>query len=80
MMIILFLRLFFPCEVVDDDNPTASFNSDKGDFEIQLKKKEVGEHFPDLDLLGTLLAPRKQKPNIKPSIEVLSGKRAFKRT
>lgn len=60
--------------MVDDDDPTASFNSDKGDFEIKLRKKEVGEHFPDLDLLGTLMAPRKQKTNIKPSIEVLSGK------
>lgn len=63
---------------MDDDEPPANFNSDKGDFEIKLRKKEVGQHFPDLDLLGKLLAPKKQNLNIKPSIEVLSGKRAQK--
>lgn len=63
---------------MDDDEPPANFNSDKGDFEIKLRKKEVGQHFPDLDLLGKLLAPKKQKLNIKPSIEVLAGKRAQK--
>uniref|UniRef100_A0A1B6M5G6 Protein SHQ1 homolog n=1 Tax=Graphocephala atropunctata TaxID=36148 RepID=A0A1B6M5G6_9HEMI len=67
-----FLRLHFPCGVVDDDEPPASFNADKGEFEIRLCKEVAGQHFPDLDLLGTLLAPKKQDKNVKPSIEVVS--------
>ncbi|KAG8323265.1 Hsp90 cochaperone shq1 [Homalodisca vitripennis] len=68
-----FLRLHFPCEIISEDEPPASFNADKGEFEIRLCKKVTGQHFPDLDLLGTLLAPKKQDKNIKPSIEVVSG-------
>ncbi|KAG8323262.1 Hsp90 cochaperone shq1 [Homalodisca vitripennis] len=68
-----FLRLHFPCEIISEDEPPASFNADKGEFEIRLCKKVTGQDFPDLDLLGTLLAPKKQDKNIKPCIEVVSG-------
>ncbi|XP_054262812.1 protein SHQ1 homolog [Macrosteles quadrilineatus] len=68
-----FLRLHFPCAIVDNDEPPASFDSDKGEFEVQLKKVQAGEVFPDLDLLGTLLAPKRTQQNIKPTIEVVSG-------
>uniref|UniRef100_A0A1B6H022 Protein SHQ1 homolog n=1 Tax=Cuerna arida TaxID=1464854 RepID=A0A1B6H022_9HEMI len=67
-----FLRLHFPCEVITEDEPPASYNVDKGEFEIRLSKKVAGQDFPDLDLLGKLLAPKKQEKNIKPSIEVVS--------
>lgn len=59
---------------MDNDEPPASFDSDKGEFEIELKKVQAGEEFPDLDLLGTLLAPKRTQQNIKPTIEVVSGK------
>lgn len=66
--------LHFPCGIVNDDEPPTNFNANKGEFEIKLRKEQVWQHFPDLDLLGTLLAPKRTQQNIKPIIEVISGK------
>lgn len=56
----------------EDDEPQSSFNADKGQFKIRLTKETPGQQFPDLDLIGKLLAPKKERHNIKPNIEVLN--------
>ncbi|KAJ1972726.1 hypothetical protein H4R34_005308 [Dimargaris verticillata] len=56
-----FLRLTFPKPIVEDDRSTASYDLGQGDLRLQIAKMCPGEHFPDLDLLTTLLATTKQR-------------------
>lgn len=66
-----FLRLNFPYPVEEDDNSSAQYDPSSGYLTITLTKSVKGQHFPDLDLLATLLAPRPSRPHTRPSIEVL---------
>ncbi|XP_039287393.1 protein SHQ1 homolog [Nilaparvata lugens] len=68
-----YLRLHFPGFVKDIDEPCARYLTDEKQFEVKLHKQNAGEHFPDLDLIGGLLAPKKKVKNIKPDIQVLSS-------
>ena len=66
-----FLRLYFPAEIIEDGRETATYDISTGIFHLKLPKKNSGELFHNLDMLTTLLAPK--KGTIKPIIEVVSG-------
>ncbi|KAG8718613.1 hypothetical protein FRC08_004806 [Ceratobasidium sp. 394] len=53
-----FLRLNFPHPVLEDDESSASYDPASGTLTVRLTKETQGTHFPDLDLLAKLLAPR----------------------
>jgi protein SHQ1 len=56
-----FLRLNFPASVIEDDQSSAVYEPNRG------------ETFPDLDLLGRLLAPPAQSTPRNAMIEVLDS-------
>ncbi|XP_067024259.1 protein SHQ1 homolog isoform X2 [Acropora muricata] len=65
-----FLRLNLPGELIEDGRESASYDVDKGTFTVKLPKLNRGETFEGLDLLTTLLAPkRKAAAPSKPLIE-----------
>lgn len=70
-----FLRLSFPTSVVEDDQSSAVYNPASGYLTLTLTKLNRGENFPDLDLLGKLLAPpaAAQSTPRNATIEVLSS-------
>ncbi|KAI6022711.1 SHQ1 protein-domain-containing protein [Pisolithus marmoratus] len=72
-----FLRLNFPYAVVEDDKSSAQYDPSSGYLTITLTKSVKGQHFPDLDLLAKLLAPRLPRPRTGPSIEVLDSRHAL---
>ncbi|KAG8748029.1 hypothetical protein FRC10_009781 [Ceratobasidium sp. 414] len=53
-----FLRLNFPHPVLEDDESSATYDPASGTLTVRLTKETEGTHFPDLDLLAKLLAPR----------------------
>jgi protein SHQ1 len=72
-----FLRLNFPASVVEDEQSSAVYDPAAGRLTLTLTKLKRGENFPDLDLLGKLLAPpppaqSNHKPG-NPIIEVLDS-------
>ncbi|KAI0282729.1 SHQ1 protein-domain-containing protein [Russula brevipes] len=67
-----FLRLNFPASVVEDDRSSAVYDPASGYLTLTLTKLNRGENFPDLDLLGKLLAPAQSTPH-NPTIEVLGS-------
>jgi len=68
-----FLRLNFPASVVEDDRSSAVYDPASGYLTLTLTKLRHGEDFPDLDLLGRLLAPPAQSTPRNPTIEVLDS-------
>lgn len=72
-----FLRLNFPLAVIEDDDSAAAYDPSSGTLSVRLTKETRGAHFPDLDLLAKLLAPRsaavlsEEGRAQKPLIEVL---------
>ena len=69
-----FLRLSFPASVVEDDQSSAVYDPASGYFTLTLTKLNRGENFPDLDLLGKLLAPpAAQSTPRNATIEVLDS-------
>ncbi|CDW56536.1 protein SHQ1 [Trichuris trichiura] len=52
-----FLRLFLPGKVVECEGECVHFNPENNVFTIRAPKMNVGEHFPDLDMLTRLLVP-----------------------
>lgn len=64
-----FLRLYFPCHIAEDGTEKAEYDISTGVFTINVPKKTPGEHFPDLDMLTTLLAKKTEK--LVKSIEVV---------
>ena len=68
-----FLRLNFPASVVEDDQSSAVYEPASGYLTVTLTKLNRGETFPDLDLLGKLLAPSAQSTHHNPTIEVLDS-------
>lgn len=67
----LFFRLHFKNDLKEDDSPHTEFDADKGEFTVHLCKDTLGTHFPDLDLLGTLLTPKSKRHQLKPDIQVV---------
>jgi protein SHQ1 len=69
-----FLRLNFPASLIEDDQSSAVYDPASGYLTLTLTKLHREENFPDLDLLGKLLAPPAQNPQpLKPTIEVLAS-------
>ncbi|ETW85517.1 hypothetical protein HETIRDRAFT_443514 [Heterobasidion irregulare TC 32-1] len=68
-----FLRLSLPAPVTEDDASSAAYDPAAGVLTLTLSKQTRGEHFPDLDLLPKLLAPRPVHPPTAPVIEVLAS-------
>ncbi len=68
-----FLRLNFPASVIEDDQSSAVYDPTSGYITLTLTKLNRGENFPDLDLLGNLLAPPAQSAPRNPTIEVLDS-------
>ncbi|KAJ1675993.1 hypothetical protein EV182_000163 [Spiromyces aspiralis] len=56
-----YLRLTFPGDIEEDESCSSSYDVSKGDISVKLKKSQPGQHFPNLDLLSTLLATRSQR-------------------
>ncbi|KAI0255359.1 SHQ1 protein-domain-containing protein [Lactifluus subvellereus] len=69
-----FLRLNFPASLVEDDQSSAVYDPASGYLTLTLTKLNRGENFPDLDLLGKLLAPPAQSTPHRPTIEVLASR------
>ncbi|ETV86957.1 hypothetical protein H257_01979 [Aphanomyces astaci] len=77
------LNLTFPGGVVDDDRAKAVYdiNKEHGTIMVHLPKETPNVHFPDLDLLTTLLQQKKWRPQDEglpdslpaPLIEVVGG-------
>ncbi|XP_074770290.1 protein SHQ1 homolog [Athene noctua] len=63
-----FLRLTLPGRIVEDGREKASYNTDKGTFTIRLPKEIPGQYFEGLDMLTSLLAPKKSR-SAKPLVE-----------
>lgn len=68
-----FLRLNFPAGIVEDDQSSAVYDPASGYLTLTLTKQNPGDTFPDLDLLGKLLAPPPQNTPRGPTIEVLGA-------
>lgn len=71
-----FLRLTFSGKLTDSEleRYSAKFDADLGAFVIKCEKQVPGEHFADLDMLTTLLAPHGASAVKKPLIEVVGGR------
>ncbi|KAM9227531.1 protein SHQ1 homolog [Leptosomus discolor] len=67
-----FLRLTLPAKVVEDGREKASYNTDKGTFTIRLPKEIPGQYFEGLDMLTSLLAPKKSR-SAKPLVEEIAA-------
>uniref|UniRef100_G1PN27 Protein SHQ1 homolog n=1 Tax=Myotis lucifugus TaxID=59463 RepID=G1PN27_MYOLU len=61
-------RLTLPGRIVENGSEKGSYDADKGIFTIQLPKETPGQHFEGLNMLTTLLAPRKSR-TAKPLVE-----------
>jgi len=66
-----YLRLTLPGKVEETDDSSADYNADDGKYTISLNKVVRGQHFPNLEMLTTLLQPKNKKQRIKPLIEVI---------
>lgn len=62
-----FLRLRLPGRIVDNDSSKGSYICDSGDFNLTFDKETPGEHFENLDMITSLLAPR-DIPDLNPNL------------
>lgn len=62
-----FLRLRLPGSIVDNDRSKGSYICDSGDFNLTFDKEVPGEHFENLDMITSLLAPR-DIPDLNPNL------------
>ncbi|NXR35178.1 SHQ1 protein, partial [Zosterops hypoxanthus] len=67
-------RLTLPGRIVEDGREKASYNTDEGigTFTIQLPKEVPGQYFEGLDMLTSLLAPKKSR-SAKPLVEEMAA-------
>lgn len=63
-----YLRLHLPGQVIENEADEGKYNCDNQEFLFSFLKANKNEHFPDLDMIGKLLVPKK-KHTIKPVIE-----------
>ncbi|KAH0954690.1 hypothetical protein HN011_006136 [Eciton burchellii] len=68
-----YLRLRLLGEIIENDSSSGSYDCEKGVFSLKFSKVNKGEHFENLDMITTLLAPPKSKSAIIPSIEVIGN-------
>ncbi|NXJ62161.1 SHQ1 protein, partial [Rostratula benghalensis] len=71
---LILYRLTLPGRVVEDGREKASYNTDKGirTFTIRLPKEVPGQYFEGLDMLTSLLAPKKSRSG-KPLVEEIAA-------
>lgn len=62
-----FLRLRLPGKIVENDGSKGSYTCDSGDFNFTFDKENPGEHFENLDMITSLLAP-KDIPDVNPNL------------
>lgn len=62
-----FLRLRLPGRIVDNDSSKGSYSCDSGDFSLTFDKETSGEHFENLDMITSLLAPA-DIPDVNPDL------------
>lgn len=72
LIILINVRLNLPGEIEENDASTGDYDCDKGNFTLKFSKVNKGEHFENLDMITSLLAPSKKKKNPLPTIEVIS--------
>ncbi|NWZ38665.1 SHQ1 protein, partial [Brachypodius atriceps] len=67
-------RLTLPGRIVENGREKASYNTDEGigTFTIQLPKEVPGQYFEGLDMLTSLLAPKKSR-SAKPLVEEMGA-------
>ncbi|KFZ68277.1 Protein SHQ1, partial [Podiceps cristatus] len=65
-------RLTLPGRIVEDGREEASYNTDKGTFTIRLPKEIPGQYFEGLDMLTSLLAPKKLR-SARPLVEEIAA-------
>jgi len=53
-----FLRLHFPCEIIENDEASAKFDAETLSYVIQCPKVNQGEFFPNLDMISELCKPK----------------------
>eukprot|EP01124_Arcella_intermedia_P009473 TRINITY_DN1617_c0_g1_i2.p1 TRINITY_DN1617_c0_g1~~TRINITY_DN1617_c0_g1_i2.p1 ORF type:complete len:597 (-),score=165.26 TRINITY_DN1617_c0_g1_i2:4-1794(-) len=63
-----FLKLVLPFPCVEDGRESARYDMEKGQMDISLPKAQVGQFYPNLDMLTTLREARQTGP----AIEVLN--------
>ncbi|XP_063994084.1 protein SHQ1 homolog [Diachasmimorpha longicaudata] len=68
-----YLRLQLPGEIVETDSSEGSYDCDTGKFILKFSKVTPGQHFENLDMITTLLAPPKKQKGISPMIEVIGN-------
>ncbi|XP_026823927.1 protein SHQ1 homolog isoform X2 [Ooceraea biroi] len=68
-----YLRLKLPGEIEENDSSSGSYNCESGTFSLKFSKVNKGEHFGNLDMITTLLAPPKKRSTIIPNIEVIDS-------
>lgn len=64
-------RLQLPGEVTEMGASNGVYDADDGKFILTVEKVNRGEHFPNLDLISTLLVKKTKKFPSKPNIRVL---------
>ncbi|XP_041985371.1 protein SHQ1 homolog [Aricia agestis] len=62
-----FLRLRLPGKIVESERSKGSYVCDSGDFTFVFDKETSGEHFENLDMITSLLAPR-DIPDVNPDL------------
>ena len=67
-----YLRLHLPGPVVENEEASASWDSDTNSFNVKCPKLNEGEEFTGLDMLTDLLTP-KGNQEVRSKIEVISG-------
>ena len=65
-----FLRLHFPCEIIENDDASAAFDAENLSYVVKCPKVNPGQFFPNLDMITELCKP-KGKANAISTIEVL---------
>ena len=53
-----FLRLHFPCEIIENDDASAKFEAETVSYVIKCPKVNHGEFFPNLDMITELCKPK----------------------
>lgn len=66
-----FHRLQLPGEVTEMGASNGMYDADDGKFTLTMEKVNRGEHFPNLDLISTLLVKKSNNFPSKPNIRVL---------
>lgn len=63
-------RLQLPGKIEENDSSSGAYDCEKGDFTLSFSKINKGEHFENLEMITSLLAPKK-KSTVIPNIEVI---------